>query len=221
MSEYILPSPNRAETPLMSVDRIELSRKMDDIEREEFSEVLKSAQLCKAIIETDADLDPKNFLYLDGKKWYLPERVIRSKYDSPEKKRKGNGYLQFVCYVEENGILYPRAFYKSNSDGNWRAGIMRYSDNVLSKGEMAVENYTQTNKPCPELMIYLEGVSVRYDAETQKHVDNVASNRDWGLMEYEFQEGRDIYEDDGGYKSVNTFKDEVMGEYDDGGELKS
>lgn len=217
---------HRAETPLHSFSAMFLSRQMDRTDKHGFSAILENGSLesalCSDIISTDPDLGPKNVLFLDGKTWFLPEKIVRAQYSSPQRNERSSGYLQAVCYVENGrGVLLPRTFYKSNSDGNWRAGIVQYPRGGFSKGdESRADNYTQTNKPCPELMIYLEGISVVYDKEQKKFLDNTTSTRDWGFLEYEFHRGEAVYEEKNGYKNVDTFNQEVLGEFDDGGAIK-
>lgn len=215
----------RAETPIHFVDRIALSREMSDEETRDFLMTLEHGgaeyKLSERILQSDPDLVPKNILFLDGKTWFLPEKIVRARYKSPSSDERGSNYLQFACYVKDGDDIYPRTFYKSNSDGNWRAGIVRYNDGYgFSKGDDVVQNYTQTNKPCPELMIYLEGISTEYDPENKEFKDNLVSKRNWGFLEHEFQVGGYFYERVG-YKDVNTFGKEVLGEFDDGNKLKN
>ncbi len=224
MNNFTKPPEYKAETLLFSAFRIELSQKMNRIEEQNFLQLLENgsveSNLCKGILESDYNLSPKNILAIDDKIWFLPEKLIRAMYTAPLREDKANGYLQFVCYVKDGDTLYPRTFYKSNTDGNWRAGIVRYDDGRgFSKGDEVVNNYTQTNKPCSELTIYLEGISVKYDYKKRAY-DNISPTRDWGFLEYEFQVGGEQYEKIGGYKNVNTFNQEVLGVFDDNGELK-
>lgn len=65
--------------------------------------------------------------------------------------------LECVAFVEIDGKLYPRIFYKSYSDGGWRASpgmAMDPSGPIFSKG--ARKHYTQETKPTELIVAYLE-----------------------------------------------------------------
>lgn len=80
---------------------------------------------------------------------------------------KTNDRDQAVMYVRgQGGYFYPRAFYKSQSDGGWRS-CPYVTDYLYSKGRSI--HYTQETKPHQSLLQYLE------DSDQSGHKVNLLS----------------------------------------------
>lgn len=99
----------------------------------------------------DEELEPKVGVRVDGKEFYL-SGVTTS---------KSGIYKYIVGYVKTEGssVVIPRLFYKSQSDGGWRATPGIESDGRISKGHVDSHGgYVQLTKPAESIMQMLEFV---------------------------------------------------------------
>jgi hypothetical protein len=89
----------------------------------------------------DENLTPKELIVIDGREFYMGKII-----GTPDGQ-------QALVFTSDNGIMKPRVFYKSGSDGGWRA-TPGMEGGVYSKGKRI--HYTQETKPHQSIVDYFE-----------------------------------------------------------------
>lgn len=186
-----------------SVETEFTTRALSESEKKLFDDLDKDNnqfQLTKDLLKVN-DFYPQEVLEIGKEKYFFFSKIVRT--------NGGKGREQALMFVQkEDGRIYPRILYKSNSDGGWRStegfiyntnGKIRY----LKGRDVRTENghYTQETKPHQGIIKYLESAEER----------NLFVNYNGDLIGDYFNVV-DLYE------NIDTFKNETS-IYDDGGTL--
>ena len=149
--------------------------------------MLSNPEINHHILKNFSELAPAREIELDGKKYYFS-----AVFDTGKR-------LHVIAYVEVDGKLMPRLFYKSNSEGGWRSCPgWEKNKRRYSKGPHDNDGgYVQITKPVEELSRKIEIM-----AADNTGVVSLASNRVSELLDIFDLESDEMDE-------VTTFEDEV------------
>ncbi|MFH1971681.1 MAG: hypothetical protein ABIJ05_04850, partial [Patescibacteria group bacterium] len=167
---------------------IEVGKETKSIGRSLSSEEIKDLQQ-----KRDSEKEPQMMRDYLANKDFQPEKVVELgvyKFFVPKFKFDGSDYLEAVLYVEDpSGKLSPRYFYKSNSDGVWRATPGWRSDGKISKG-LGI-HYTQETKPDDLLVEVIEALETKKN--TKRLIPSVGNLDDGGY--YSYVDEIDVFDD--------------------------
>jgi len=136
-------------------ERLRLDPSVRLISQDEITKLFESSlytATAKEVLMSHADFQPSGGIELDGKK-FMFSNIFKGYY----------GYENVILYETEdtkNDIL-PRLYYKSKSDGGWRATPGLASSGHINKGyDPRTVNehghYVQTTRPDENIIAYLE-----------------------------------------------------------------
>ncbi|PID86441.1 hypothetical protein CSB08_00460 [Candidatus Gracilibacteria bacterium] len=115
----------------------------------------KKSKHSQYLLSVYPDLKPVDYIEFGGQKFFLSPII------------KSGKYSQVVGFVEVDGKLESRLFYKSYSDGGWRSTPGQRFDMAYSKGEdIRGYSYTVTTK-------VVDALGVKIDSIEQKIEGNI------------------------------------------------
>ncbi len=204
--DKILDEKNNADQLLTSVDTFQKNILMtvneSDTENKENSDISRKFEeirndpsqpvLTRDLLKEERFM-PKEVLEIDGKKFYMGDIFNTEKYE------------QSIMFVERNGKMMPRVFYKSNSDGGWRS-CLGFVNGTYCKGINI--HYTQETRPHEAILEYFNRLKNDDKPSSEDLIFEKFSFKDRVRMEeiYSFDDEVSKYDDDGVLNGPQQYK---------------